>query len=350
MIYYIILFLILLLGIFFPKKQYCILVSVILVLFAGLRANIIGPDTSMYKYIFEDISGHSFTTAWSMYENSGSSEIGKVEVGYWFLNYLFSIFTNYNVFKFFCSLIAVIPACIIIYKYSQNVSLSLFNFFTLHVYTMMSMSMMRQGLAFGISLIAIMFLMEKKTMLFFICVTIACLFHISAVFIFPIYILYNLPYKKKYILGIIIAILFVFIFNSIIFKFLTQYSRISYEAGEAGGTGMLAYISLLLMCSLFIKEQYFHNRLNSFLLYLLAYTIMLWVIGMNLAAIFRLAAYSEFFICLYITNVITKIQNKSLRNVTLICAMLLSFMVMQQVVMREREFFGYYPYFFLWEK
>lgn len=348
MVYYVVLFVIILsFFIIRDRNKYYYFLSVILVLFAGLRADFIGPDTLMYKYIYEDVASHSF----NYLIKERYYEENTVEIGYLCLQYCISRFFSYNIFKFICSAISIIPACYVIYKYSKSIVISFVVFFTLPVYTMMGMSMMRQGLAFGICMIAYTFFIKHRLLPFFLLVLLAFLFHQSALFFLPIYMFNYIKLKRSYLKYIIFTLIVVYINSRFLFVFLNQYSRMHYSEGAAGGTGMLCFMLLLLFSSFcFIDKIKIEDKEIKIQIYLLVYTIMLWLIGMHLAAVFRLAAYTEFFICLYVSNVFCHIRNLYTRNILQLVSVILCVIAMNNIVIYNKGFiYGYYPFYFIWE-
>lgn len=350
MIYFIVIILIVVLNFLVKnKKRYCYIVGGILVLFAGLRSDVVGPDTSQYSYAFSNAEEY-LKDGLSFFFLSGNNES---EPGYMVINYVFyKLFDNYNLFKFICSTLAIVPAIVVIYKYAVNKCIALLIFFTLPVYSMMGMSMMRQGCAFGLFLLAFHYIIERKWKQYFLSVLIASFFHTSAIILLPLYYLYSLPYKRVYNIWIIIIICLTFSFSTIIFSFLSHFSRMKYEAGDAGGLGMLLFMLFLLFSTYLIKESYLKQPLIKFQLYLLVFTILCWLIGMNLAAVFRLAAYTEFFICIFIPNLYNLISIKFVKRLMVLFTCIICIMIMKTVVLKPRIDFlpSYYPYYFFWEK
>lgn len=349
MIYYIILFLIIFLNYSIKdKKTYCWIVGTMLVLFAGLRANTIGQDTPQYQYIYEDFIKYGYEDMLRLRGGSGDSEIG-----YFVLQAVLSHLVNYNVFKFLCSAFTIIPACFVIYKYSRKPHISFFVFFALPIFSLLSMCAMRQGIAFGMCMLAFHFAVTRRLKYFLLCIVWATLFHISSIFFLPIYLINSLKYRRKYNWWVIAIMILVGITSSSIFIFLAQYSRMQYEIGDAGGVKMLLFFLGLYLASFFIQTEKLRDNINKFNFYLLAYTILLWLIGMNLAAVFRLAAYTEFFLCLYVSNTLIEIRKVQFRKIVLVSVCIVCFLIMQTLVLRgktETTQYPYNPYYFIWEK
>lgn len=345
MIYYVIV-LLLLVGFKLPRKVYCILATIMLVCFAGLRADSVGTDTPMYRYLFNSMQYvHSLKEL--MWEHSSFGD--DAEWGYYFFEFLFQKFISYDLFKVIQDMVAIAPWGYLIYKRSNHPVVSFVVLFTLPIFATMTLSAMRQGFAFGISALAIDAMMDKKNKKAVFLVGLAFLFHYSSIIILPLIFLNRLNYRHKSFLYILPILIVVYSSSSTIFSFLTQYSRIDYEAGDAGGIGTLIFLLGLYALSFLVKDQYFKEGINNWLVYLLIYTIALWFIGMNLAAIFRLAAYSEGFICLYVSNLLFYTpRNTRKLIVTVVCVG--TILLMSQLVVSETKGNNFYPYHFTWEK
>ena len=349
--YYLILFLILFLYLLIKdKKIYTKVVGIILVLFAGLRGTFVGPDTFQYQWIFEDIQRYH-DVVFQFFFMSSDSDDQTSEPGYAFFQYVFGLIGDYNLFKFVCAIIQTVPAIRLIQKYSDNKLVSMIAYFCLPVYTMMSMSMMRQGLAFGIFLLAYQYILERKLWKYVCCVLLAFLFHTSALVTLPLYFLYSVPYKKKYNWIILLGLAFTFVFSRALYSFFISFARIQYEMSDSmEGIKMLLFLIVCILSSILVNEKKLQRPENKILLYFMVYTTFLWMIGMNLASVLRLAAYSEFFFCLYIPNVLGQIPGKSLRRAVQWCTCIVCIIVFQTIVLRPREdAISNVPYYFFWE-
>lgn len=352
MIFYFVAF-IFLVGFKLERKTYCILATVILILFAGLRADCVGADTVQYKTIYEQSLTFSSLTQLLRWRSQDSL---ASEIGYNILQYFCHLYVNYNVFKFICVVFTLVPVGIFIYKYSRKPAISFFVFYALPIYTMLSMSVMRQGIAFGLTVLAMDKLLEKRWKYYVLLILLACLFHQTAIILLPLYFIHKIKYKRKHNILIITLAVIVFIFRAAIFMYLNEYSRIDYKddvsEGGGGGWGMLIFLILMFATSYFVPEKTLKQDFHKFTLLLLSFTLICWFLGLNLAAIFRLAAYTEFYMCLYVSNTLAHIPSKGLRYLvtTLICIGVL--FIMSRVVIRESDgtVNSFYPYYFNWEK
>lgn len=348
MIFYVII-LILLVGYRMERRNYCIMATVLLTLFAGLRANCVGTDTVQYQYIYE--YGLNFSSLKALLMDRSYNETAA-EVGYYILQYLCHQIMDYDGFKVVCAVLTIGPVGYIIYKYSEHPVLSFLIFYMLPIYTLLSMSALRQGIAFGFTLMAFDACFEKKSKFYFGWMAAAFLFHTSSIVLLPLYFLNNIGYKRSYNKLIFIGLIIVAIFSSVIFAYLNSFSRIDYEEGEAGGVGMLVFLCLYFITSYFVSESVFSIGINKFLIYFVAFTIGCWLIGMNLAAIFRLAAYTESFLALYVTNILYDHLKMPTRKLVVGLILLGTLVMMNRLVLKESkgEVNTYYPYYFNWEK
>lgn len=350
MIYYVVLLLII--GLKFlikDKKRYCFAVAVLLVLFAGLRGTFVGPDTYQYQWIFEEIQHYHNTELGFFFLQGKNSEMS--EPGYNLFQTIVGIFADYNVFKMLCAIVQIIPAILLIRRFSENILMSMIVYYCLPVFSMMSMSMMRQGLAFGIFMLSYRFIIERKMYKYLGCILCAFLFHTSALILVPLYFIYNIPYKRKYNWLIFAALGATFVFSKSLYGFMISFARIEYEMSDSmEGFKMLIFLLICVLCSLCVNEKKLNIPIVRFQLYLLVYTTMLWMIGMNLASVLRLAAYTEFFLCLYIPNLLGLISNVSLKRVTQSVACIVCVLIMQNIVLKpNKDAIKYVPYYFFWE-
>ena len=347
MIFYVILTLIVILNLIMKKrKAYCIFVTSLLVLFAGLRSNITGQDTPQYQYIFNTFVGNSWDYCWNHRAYIEESS----EIGYFALNFFISRLADFNMFKLICAAMTLIPACFIIYKYSKFPVLSFMVFFMLPIFSLLSMSAFRQGIAFGFCMYAYHFSIQKKIYPFLFCCCCAFLFHRTSVVILPIYLINYVQYRKNWgwmIYGVLGGIAYV---SDRIFSFILQFSRIAYDFGDAGGGRMLVFLLALALFSYFVSEKKLNETTNKYALYSLYMTIAFWLIGMNLAAIFRLAAYTEFLICIYIANTLSSIRLPLLRKGILVVSCIVCLFIMQHLVLNSHHEYPVNPYYFVWEK
>lgn len=94
------------------------------------------------------------------------------------------------------ALVMLIPVFFLLKKYSRHPLVSIFSFMTIGQMTLL-MSAFRQGLAIAISIFALKYLIEKKTIKFFLIVLVAAGVHVTVLIMLPAYFLIIFFQNKK---------------------------------------------------------------------------------------------------------------------------------------------------------
>lgn len=172
-------------------------IAILLILFSGLRYNV-GVDYHSYLSMFERI----------LYWNSKKEDLGLVVICE-IAKFLGG--TPQMVFLFLSS-ITITLFFLFIKKNSLNRDVSWIIFISFGTFFLGSLNLVSQYVAIAIFAYSINFIKEKKVVFYIIGITIASLFHLSAVVLLPMYFL-RLKLKIKHYLGLIA--IFVFLLNSI---------------------------------------------------------------------------------------------------------------------------------------
>lgn len=343
---YFIIFIIILVSSFFKKydlnnnrtlrRNYCIGVTLVLILLSGMRHEYIGADTPMYKYIFYDIES-----------NSNSLIETDAEVGFYYLMRYFGKFAGYQMFLMLVACLSIIPVGFIIYSYSQNVCLSFLIFYSSILFQTLEFAAERQAIAFGFVMMAYYYIMQRKLVLYLLCFALAFFFHRSCVIFIPCYWLYNLEIKKKTITIWGICLLISFVCASIVFQYLVRFWRIDYSLSEeiAGGERLFLLTCVFALIGFFRYKDY-SNHINV-RLPLIIYSIspLLWPIFNVNPALSRLQFYFEFFLALYVPNYLYMSPNGKIKKIIYFITLFL----MLYVLFNMRTSSVYYPYRFYWE-
>lgn len=200
-------------GINYQKKNGIALTFffVLLTLLVMFRHTSVGSDTINYINHF------------SVYSKIDWTEIGNQihEIGYVFsIRLISSIFNNY---RFFFVLAALAVSAMIYPTYirlCRDTSLTIILFGFMSTFVLM-FSGIRQMLTIAIGFIAYEFARQKRLVPFMVVVLIAMSFHISAFMIAFMYPLYHARITKKWLYGVITALILVFVFNKQIFSILS---------------------------------------------------------------------------------------------------------------------------------
>lgn len=285
----------------------CILLTLILIIHAGLRNIGIDRDSIMYQEYFMYFSKKSY------YDLLFNNNHRVNEKGYLLLNKFFSsISLNFKFFLLFVSSISIGIKSYAFYKYTERPVLASFiylvTFFYLREYTQI-----RDALAISFMIFMAIFFFKKKYIICFIFFIIATLFHNIAWCVYPI--LFVVKYIKEnqyYYLGIIIAILFYFFID---YGFIFSASWIPYQLSKynsVSGRGSFSILILGALGGLFYKMESLKNDFflnNCFRLVLLG--IMIGFLVFNHSVLFRIASFLMFFSILFITN-FSKFKNDML--------------------------------------
>lgn len=178
------------------KKIFMVAILLICILIGGFR--IIGTDWEQYYTYFMDRN--------TLNEFSDTHYGLYYEIGFIYLNYIIKCITNE-----YYGMLLFLTAAICFFKYKMITKVSKGNLALIILalnfsYYLGDFFPVRQNLAIAITIYSIIFIVKKDLFKFIIAVTIASLFHRSAMIFFPAYwIYYNNISNKKVILVVIIS-------------------------------------------------------------------------------------------------------------------------------------------------
>lgn len=250
MFLYLILFLAVSVLIKFIKKEKFNYIDFVLIFFmiaiAGFRDGI-GTDYNMYKsfYFYPD-------------------QIAAKKVEWGFIE-LIKISQNmfgerYYLFFLICSILTILPIYYIFKEKSSYPAFSLLLFISLGFYTL-SFNMVRQCIAIAIAFYALKYIEERKLIKYCFFIGVACLFHMTALIMLPMYFLANIEIKKStlkkfFVISLFAGILFNPIFSYVV-NHIPQYEMYrTYNSVEAGiGTYLVDLIYLLMIWFVISKKE-----------------------------------------------------------------------------------------------
>ncbi|MBN9313898.1 MAG: hypothetical protein BGO40_06780 [Chryseobacterium sp. 39-10] len=204
-LYYIFVLVVLFIAFFFSKfkKVACIILVMILSLFAGTRLNI-DRDYIMYFYDFKNSANN-----WELNKSYEFSMYLIPEIGKLFFLRTNDII-NFSFLSF--AFLGVYTKIVSIAKYSTNFFLSVFIYIT-YLFFMQEMTTIRAGVASGIFLMLIHYLVEKKYTKFYLWILTSLLFHYSAILFIVVALLIQLNIKIKYFYFALACSFLIIIFN-----------------------------------------------------------------------------------------------------------------------------------------
>lgn len=231
------------------KKNIAIVVFFfIYFLLVALRHKTIGADTWNYTNWFIYAGGVSWNDFWQTFS--------KMDIGYFILNKIVSVFTN-NVQILFIvvAFISIYPIAKLYYKESEIGLISISLFLILPIF-MMNFSGLRQGMAMGIGVFAYYAAREKNLKKFLLLVLAAYLCHNSAFILLALYFICSIKIRRIHLLLLIPA--FIFVNINRVNVFLRAVSWLENIIGdEFGGLSVTNTYMMLLLFSLFVIYAFF---------------------------------------------------------------------------------------------
>lgn len=368
------------------RKFYLISCFGLLILVAAFRDYSIGIDLSKhYARNFTYIASADWSKMYKF------TQLGGYDIGFVVFCKLISyISTNVQWFIIVSSVITFGLIGRYIYKYSDDVALETFMFFSSMIY-FMYLNIIAQALAIAIVTIGLDKLAKKKYLLFIIWLIIATTVHSSAIICLIFIPLSILPAKRKYIFGyVIVAMVALLGANQIIkYVFTNVFTNFSYyltDSSYADGRGVtlswfnLFQIAFTLGCILIpyiscyyrrnairqginktqgwrlkfrkklllVKEDINITGLNTnFLMYVTITSIICRILITKMAIIERMGYYFYFLGFSVLARAVANIENKKNREITLICIYV--FMIAFFIIFGKsagKQSYGVVPYKF----
>lgn len=236
------------------NNKICILLFfLILFVLLSLRSIENGIDLVHYKYYFNYFSKLSFIDLLSY------SDGNKNEIFFYILNKLVSYFGgSFQLFLTIIAIISIFPIFKFYYKSTNNALLTIALFIVVAPFTSF-FSSLRQSIAIGIVVYSFTFVENKKIFKFIFCVIIASLFHRTALFSLPLYVIYNTKITSKKLYFIIPIIFFMFLFNEQIFALLLtifpSYDSEFVPIAQTGAYGILVLLVLFAVYCFFFSHS-----------------------------------------------------------------------------------------------
>lgn len=259
----------------------------------------LGSDYSMYAAGFFRMAVEGFS--------SMSHE--DWEIGFILLNKIIGLFTAQpSVFIAITSMLILIGPAYLIAKYSINPFLSVFLYVNLYLFYL-DMNYMRQALAMSVLCFAYGFLKEKKFWRFILIVAIACSFHLTAVYMVPVFVVCLLEINSRSLLLYLFGLFFYYILSDglltiVLSKFHTEYSGSVFI--ENGIYFFYALFPLLLALAMVVLSYYIKDKPRN-LDVLIHMTLMMgfWQIVMTKHSLFeRFSYYNMLFVVLAVPEAI----------------------------------------------
>lgn len=196
------------------RRNYIVILFVLMILQSGLRNIAVGPDTYAYRDMFMMVSDMSWSQLLNNYRTVYVEGTGK-DPGYNLLVKIFQLFsTDYQIFIFSVAVLFFTALGRLLYRTSTNLQDVLLCVITYQVlfYGFFSITGVRQTIATAILLLSYKSILNRKFLQFCIYCLIAIQIHKSALLFFPVYFFINdkRPYRVLVISLCLSPILLVF--------------------------------------------------------------------------------------------------------------------------------------------
>lgn len=283
----------------FRDKGYIIFISVLLILLMGLRHETCFIDTVRYVGGYNLLKNASFSQIPNLMNKDSTFWIFSKLIGY-ISGY------NYTIWLFILGAIYVIPIAILIRKYSLSSIYSYIVFWALG-FCFFSMTGLRQTLAFSLIVVAFIFLMEKRPIMFISTVLVASLFHVTAAIFIIAYPITLAPLNKKTICLYAISALLLQVFGRSLLYILIQSNDrfIGYEDFHGANLSGLIIQILIFGYSLYYLQDELDLPINKTLFHMCLLGIVFQSVATHVAEMFRISMYFSIFNIVLFANAIS---------------------------------------------
>lgn len=285
------------------NKGYIICIFVGLILIVGLRHESMGTDLASYLPSFDMLNSYSLLEVFFLppYLN--------YEKGYVILNKLVGTVCggNRSFFLLFCAIVSYIPVGRLIYKYSNNLVLSIVIYLGLPVF-LVPYSALRQGIAIGITLCAFDAILENRGKKFFLLVLFASTFHSSAIVFLLAWPVYHIRIKKDIAIFSFFLLPIIYILRYPLFSFFSGFFSATAQADDNGAvTLFLVFSAVYLFCVVFSEQdKKYTNGLSN--LFFLACAIQ--AMGGVYSIVIRVGYYFMIYIILLLPEVLEDMSHR----------------------------------------
>lgn len=271
---------------------------------AGLRYAV-GTDYNTYKWYFDNIHFFGF-------------EFPHFERGYYFINYIVSLFTDNSQYLFLVtSFLIIFLFHITLKNFSVSYALSIFLFVTIAFYYE-SLNVIRQYLAVAITFFSIRYIINKNFKKFLLTVVLASFFHTTAIILVPFYWISRIKIRNiSYFSILVITTVFSFFTTNIVglvSKFIPKFAYyINYYREGASANTVTMILLAILIFSLLYKKKLNEIDINSNIYINLMFFGLLFVILSRDNIIFYRAALYFYVFILILIPICLKSLNKYLK-------------------------------------
>lgn len=266
------------------------------------RDQSVGVDNKNYRVLFNSFSHLEYSEAFETEIEGGFVILSKIA---------FDMTGEYHTLMTLVAIVSVTPLAILYIKETEKPALTIALFMTITPFSMY-FSGLRQVIAMAIGIIAYYFTKNKRLLLFLITVTVAMLFHSSAVVLFFMFPVYHLKIDHKKLIFAIPVLLVVFVFNKPIFKYLQTLFDDRYQYGneETGAITMIVVFLVLLVICYFIPDEAKLDSQTKGLRSILVLVFMIQCFAPVNVVAMRMNYYYLIFIPILISRILTRAKEE----------------------------------------
>ncbi len=262
------------------------------------------PDTQTYLNWFDHFA--SFTS-WKQFVNF------SWEPGIIFTSKVIGMFSNTpQTYIVVLGIIILVPVFTMIWKYSKYPCISLIVFISMNFLTLTSIY--RQWCAIAILMYSFKYVYKRDFKRFILLVTLAFLFHRTAILFLLVYFMYNIKVTlKKLIIGFCVSIGLIFMGESLL-PILNRFARIKWDTSFNGGISLYAVLWIVvvfsyILCRKYMQEDSYRLSFNMVLfaaiLQSLSFTFSIWS---------RAILYFYMILIILLPNTLYNINNQDYRS------------------------------------
>lgn len=289
------------------KKAFCIFSGIIYFLIAALRSSQVGNDTWGYLANFTHLLNWGIPAAIAYSD--------KDQLFFVCLSLLGKITDNFSIVLFVVAAFFTITVWTYIYRYSDDPTLSIIVLLAFNLYQF-SLTGMRQAVAMGFIVLAIMAVNEEKRISPYIFTIIGGLFHKSAFVFLVILILRHFKLSGKTLRFSSVALVAVFFFRRDLAETFVKYiSERGYTVDPStGGTTMMIVVAIVFIIALIFAKEYAQYDLNYHVQYYMGWLAVLFeILVLTQAIFFRIAFYFLLGYVTLIPNISNRVNNENNR-------------------------------------
>lgn len=267
---------------------YMYIVATVLILIMGLRATTVGCDVIQYVHRYE------------MADSMLKLGFTQSEWGFNYLSFFFHdiLKVDFQFFLFFISCACVLSTCYYIYRYSDDVFVSLMIYLTVGNFTV-NMSGLRQTVAISLIMVGMIQIERRHLLKYLALVFLATLMHNSAIIALPLYFLWGIRLNRKTAVAILVVTLMAFFYRNLLNPIISllspqRYSNMDLSEGYSINILVLLVPIVFNIYSLAFMQQVDRgafNVKNSFFYMCSCISVFMMILSLGNNQIGRLAYY-----------------------------------------------------------